>query len=193
MKDALRTETGKGDAIQCIPAQTGRRLSYLPNRKIATVFASMDTHPLVDTASQPKTGQEAESSNPQGLSKKAQKRAAKAARLHELKLERRAREKVVKKNKRRERLHAIPTGELDKNTFRKRQRANGGGEVGIFNARVVVDLGFDELMSDKVGVSLCSCLLREVIPAKRRRSILLLLSWHIPTAQTDVPRTHSRY
>lgn len=147
-----------------LSAQTGRRLSYLPNRKIATVFASMDTHPLVDAASQPKTGQETETSNPQGLSKKAQKRAAKAARLHELKLERRAREKVAKKNKRRERVQAIANGELDKNTSRKKWRANGGGEAEIFNARVVVDLGFDELMSDKVSVSLCSCLLHEVIP-----------------------------
>lgn len=118
----------------------------------------MDTHPLVDVAGQPKPAQEAESSNPQGLSKKAQKRAAKAARLHERKIERRAREKEAKKHRRRERAQAIARGEADKDASRKRQRTNPGGETEIFNARVVVDLGFDELMSDKVGVSLCSCL-----------------------------------
>ncbi|KAG6378572.1 hypothetical protein JVT61DRAFT_12837 [Boletus reticuloceps] len=118
----------------------------------------MDTHPLVNVASQPEPGHEAESSNPQGLSKKAQKRAAKAARLHELKLERRAREKEAKKQKRRERAQAIARGELDENTSRKRWKTSADGETVIFNARVVVDLGFDELMSDKVGVSLCSCL-----------------------------------
>lgn len=126
----------------------------------------MNTHPLVDTASQPKTGQEAESSNPQGLSKKAQKRAAKATRLHELKLERRAREKIAKKNKRRERAQAIANGKLDENTSRKRPRTNGEGQTEIFNARVVVDLGFDELMSDKVGVSLCSCLRNVISPPR---------------------------
>lgn len=151
----------------------------------------MDTHPLVDPASQPKVEQEAESSNHPGLSKKAQKRAAKAARLHELKLERRAREKVAKKNKRSERAQAIANGDLDKNTSRKRRRINGGDEMEIFNARVVVDLGFDELMSDKVGVSLCSCLLHN--SAKHRRSVLSLPNWHIRTAQTDMLRTRSRY
>lgn len=115
----------------------------------------MDPH---HASSQPNPGQGAESSNTQGLSKKAQKRVAKAARLHQLKLERRAREKEAKKYKRRERAQAIARGELDENTSRKRRRRNAGGETEVFNARVVVDLGFDELMSDKVRVSLCSCL-----------------------------------
>lgn len=115
----------------------------------------MDTHPLVNVTSQPKPDQEAESSNPQGLSKKAQKRAAKAARLHELKLERRAREKEAKKHKRRERAQAIARGELDESASRKRRKTDAGA---VFNARVVIDLGFDELMSDKVSsVPLCSC------------------------------------
>ncbi|KAI9574831.1 guanine-1-methyltransferase-domain-containing protein [Boletus coccyginus] len=116
----------------------------------------MDIHPLVDVPSQPEPDQEAKSSNPQGLSKKAQKRAAKAARLHELKLERRAREKEAKKHKRRERALAIARGELDANNPRKRRRTNAGDETEIFNARVVVDLGFDDLMSDKEINSLTS-------------------------------------
>jgi len=138
-------------------------LAYLAKSQNRHRLASMDTHPLIDIASQPEPDREAKSSNPQGLSKKAQKRAAKAARLHELKLERRAREKEAKKYKRRERALAIARGEIDANTPRKRRRTNVGGETEIFNARVVVDLGFDDLMSDKVGVSLCSSLPLETI------------------------------
>jgi tRNA (guanine9-N1)-methyltransferase len=142
--------------LQASRPNPDRGYPFLPNRKIATIFASMDTHPLVDVASQPNPAQESESLN--RLSKKAQKRAAKAARLHEFKLERRAREKEAKKHKRRERAQAIARGQPDENASRKRRRTNAGGETEIFNARVVVDLGFDELMSDKVGVSLYSCL-----------------------------------
>lgn len=117
----------------------------------------MDIRPLDDAASQPRPGLEAELSNPQGLSKKAQKRAAKAARLHELKLERRAREKEAKKRKCRERAKAIANanGALDQSNSGRKRRTNGG-ETEIFNARVVVDLGFDELMLHKVGVSFFS-------------------------------------
>lgn len=117
----------------------------------------MDTH---CAASQPIQAQEGESSNHQGLSKNAQKRAARATRLRELKLERRAREKEAKKQRRRERTLAIANGEPEGINSRKRRRT---AEPEIFNARVVVDLGFDELMSDKVGVSLYSCLLPKVI------------------------------
>ncbi|KAG9317315.1 guanine-1-methyltransferase-domain-containing protein [Chiua virens] len=116
----------------------------------------MDTPPLDSVISQPNSAQEAEPSNPQVLSKKAQKRAAKAARLHELKLERRAREKEAKKKKRRERAQAIGRGDLDENTSRKKRKINAGSEAEIFNARVVVDLGFDDLMSDKEINSLTS-------------------------------------
>ncbi|KAI6034942.1 guanine-1-methyltransferase-domain-containing protein [Pisolithus orientalis] len=70
----------------------------------------------------------------QGLSKKAQKRAAKAARLHELKLERRARERETK----------------------KRKQAGARPGCSPFNARLVIDLGFDELMTDKEINSLTS-------------------------------------
>lgn len=141
----------------CVLLGSIRTAGYLAKSQNLHRLASMDIHPLVDVAIQPEPDQEAESSNPQGLSKKAQKRAAKAARLHELKLERRAREKEAKKHKRRERALAIARGGLDANTPRTRRRTNAGGETEIFNARVVVDLGFDDLMSDKVGVSLCPC------------------------------------
>ncbi|KIJ69851.1 hypothetical protein HYDPIDRAFT_120980 [Hydnomerulius pinastri MD-312] len=117
----------------------------------------MATPSVEYTASQPKAEeQETESSHPQGLSKKAQKRAAKAARLHELKLERRAREKEAKKRKRRERSQAIANGEIDESLSPKRRKTNADGEGRKFDARVVVDLGFDELMSDKEINSLTS-------------------------------------
>lgn len=151
----------------------------------------MDMHSPIDAISQPKHGLEAEPSNPPGLSKKAQKRAAKAARLQELKLERRAREKEARKHKRRERAAAIANGELDENTSRKRRKTNTG-ETEIFDARVVVDLGFDELMSDKVGVSLHSCLLQDESD-EGRRLLLSLLSWHIRTVQTDMQLAHFRH
>ncbi|KAF8842683.1 hypothetical protein BDN67DRAFT_925683 [Paxillus ammoniavirescens] len=114
----------------------------------------MATLPITDAASKPEGEQKSETSHPQGLSKNAQKRAAKAARLHELKLERRAREKEVKKRKRRERAEAIANG--DSTLAQKRPKINAAGEVKVFNARVVIDLGFDDLMSDKEVNSLTS-------------------------------------
>jgi tRNA (guanine9-N1)-methyltransferase len=81
------------------------------------------------------------------LSKKAQKRAAKAARLQEQKSERRAREKEAKKRKRRERAQA---GDADP---RKRRKMGGQDQI-PFTAQVVIDLGFDHMMTDKVRTSL---------------------------------------
>ena len=79
----------------------------------------------------------------QPLSKKAQKRAAKAARLQEQKAERRAREKEAKKRKRRERAEA---GDVDP---RKRRKMNIQDQI-PFAAQVVIDLGFDDMMTEKV-------------------------------------------
>lgn len=94
----------------------------------------------------------------QPLSKKAQKRAAKAARLQEQKAERRAREKEAKKRKRRERAEA---GDADP---RKRRKMNIQDQI-PFAAQVVIDLGFDDMMTEKVrapvpigmkqGMSIC--------------------------------------
>jgi tRNA (guanine9-N1)-methyltransferase len=79
----------------------------------------------------------------QPLSKNAQKKAAKAARLLEQKAERRAREKEAKKRKRRERAHA---GDVDP---RKRRKMVGDDQI-PFAAQVVIDLGFDDMMTEKV-------------------------------------------
>lgn len=85
----------------------------------------------------------------QPLSKNAQKKAAKAARLLEQKAERRAREKEAKKRKRRERAHA---GDVDP---RKRRKMAGDNQI-TFAAQVVIDLGFDDMMTEKVRAQFTS-------------------------------------
>ncbi|RDB20091.1 tRNA (guanine(9)-N1)-methyltransferase [Hypsizygus marmoreus] len=91
---------------------------------------------------------------PQTLSKKAMKRAAKAELYAVKKLERRAKEKEAKKEKKRLIAEKRAAGELDedeeeKNRPKKRPRIEFGGKV-------VVDLGFDEMMNEKEIISLCS-------------------------------------
>ena len=83
----------------------------------------------------------------QTLSKKAQKKAAKQVRLAELKLERRAREKAAKKEKKRLKREA---GEPIESDARKRARKEESGPP--FMAKLVIDLGFDSLMTDKVRI-----------------------------------------
>jgi len=85
------------------------------------------------------------------LSKNAQKRARKAALFAEHKLERRAREKEARKEKKRLRGERIAAGEQVSEDDRSSKRAKLNGPQKPFRARVVVDLGFDEKMSDKVS------------------------------------------
>lgn len=95
-------------------------------------------------------------SEPQPLSKKAQKKLRKAEFLAERKLERRAREKEKKKEKKRERAERIAAGEdvdtaaEDDGRVKKRAKLSHGAPRNAFGARVVVDLGFDDKMSEKV-------------------------------------------
>ncbi|KAJ4479130.1 guanine-1-methyltransferase-domain-containing protein, partial [Lentinula aciculospora] len=89
------------------------------------------------------------------MSKKAMKKAAKAERYQAFKLERRAREKQIQKEKRRIKAQKRAAGELDDSAeleekARKRQKMSG------FGGKVVLDLAFDELMSEKEINSLCS-------------------------------------
>jgi tRNA (guanine9-N1)-methyltransferase len=84
------------------------------------------------------------------LSKKAQKRALKMARLEERKLERRAKEKAAKKEKKRRRAERIATGEQLSEDERTEKRAKLSRAKEPFAARVVLDLAFDDKMSDKV-------------------------------------------
>jgi tRNA (guanine9-N1)-methyltransferase len=87
-------------------------------------------------------------SAPKALSKSAMKKAARAERYAATKLERRAKEKEMKKGKKRLRAEKRAAGELnddEENRRKKRSRLQFGGKV-------VVDLGFDQLMSEKVGM-----------------------------------------
>ncbi|KAH7926770.1 hypothetical protein BV22DRAFT_1032512 [Leucogyrophana mollusca] len=102
---------------------------------------------------------------PQPLSKKGQKKAAKAARMAELKLERRVREREAKKRKRKERAEAEKerkaageedTGEVEVDTRAKRRKLGKISPQNVFNAQVVIDLGFDDMMIEKEIVSLTS-------------------------------------
>ncbi|KAI0658568.1 guanine-1-methyltransferase-domain-containing protein [Cubamyces menziesii] len=98
----------------------------------------------------------------QPLSKKAQKKLAKAAYIAERKKERRAAEKERRKEKRRLLAEKRAAGELDpeeeaelRERERKRQKLEKGPRT-PFNARVVVDLGFDEMMTENEVKSLTS-------------------------------------
>ena len=79
------------------------------------------------------------------LSKKAQKKAAKAARYAEQKVERRAREKERKKLKR---TAAQPELHDEDGAAPKSKRAKL--DQTKFDARLVIDLGFDDMMTEKV-------------------------------------------
>ncbi len=88
------------------------------------------------------------------LSKNAQKRALKVARMEERKMERRAKEKAAKKEKKRKRAERLAAGEqLSEDERQKRTKVNRTKEP--FAARIVLDLGFDDKMSDKVRGCLC--------------------------------------
>jgi tRNA (guanine9-N1)-methyltransferase len=125
----------------------------------------MDPTELVDPPqSNGSTELEASSSNPPTqLSKNAQKKAAKAARYAAQKLERRAKEKEAKKEKKRIKAEKRAAGELEEDEAqveeekrRAMKRAKTGTGQKTFEATVCVDLGFDDMMTDKVvGVVVC--------------------------------------
>lgn len=93
---------------------------------------------------------------PTPLSKNAQKKAAKAARFAAIKPERRAREREIRKEKKRLKRAAdaeadaeLGEGEGSRKRVKVEHTATRGPRT-KFAARVVVDLGFDEMMSEKV-------------------------------------------
>ena len=118
--------------------------------------SALDRYPLDSTAMENDTANSSEkstllenASEAVGLSKKAQKRALKVARLEERKVERRAKERAAKKEKKRKRAEKLAAGEqLSEDERQKRAKLNRAKEP--FTARVVLDLGFDDKMSDKV-------------------------------------------
>ncbi|KAF8897906.1 guanine-1-methyltransferase-domain-containing protein, partial [Infundibulicybe gibba] len=99
------------------------------------------------------------------LSKSAAKKAARAERYAATKLERRAKEKAAKRAKKQERALKRAAGELDSDDnaaeerarHKKRLRATtADGATHPFGGRIVLDLGFDDMMNDKEISSLCS-------------------------------------
>ncbi|CAE6527369.1 unnamed protein product [Rhizoctonia solani] len=124
--------------------------------------------PVDGIASEPPTGSESTST----LSKTAQKRLAKAEHFAQIKLERRAREKEQKAAKRKEREERAAAGEDPGPSDAKKRKVSreGQGPVRPFNARIVVDLGFDEKMTEKEVGSLCSQLAYTYASHRRTRT-----------------------
>lgn len=88
-------------------------------------------------------------------SKNSLKKAAKAEKFAALKIERRIREKEARKEKKRTRAEQISNGELlEDEEERKRQKKKPKLS---FGGRVLVDLGFDDKMSDKVMFIILCC------------------------------------
>ena len=136
----------------------------------------------------------------QPLSKNAQKRLAKAARLAEVKKERRAAEKERRKERKRLQAQKRAAGELDSDetadaeSRKKRKVEEQKGPRVPFGARVVVDLGFDDMMTENVRhvkyliggerLMLVSC--------THRKSSHSRLNWRILTVQIAELLRHSR-
>ncbi|OBZ70507.1 tRNA (guanine(9)-N1)-methyltransferase [Grifola frondosa] len=103
---------------------------------------------------------ESSSTSAQPLSKNAQKKLARAAATAEHKKERRKAEKERRKEKKRVMAQKRAAGELDDDDNegeRKRQRTGDHkGPRRPFKARVVVDLGFDDMMTENEIKSLTS-------------------------------------
>ena len=129
------------------------------------------------------------------MSKNAIKKAAKAERLAALKLERRAREKQAKKEKKRIRTEKQAAGELDDVEEEEIKRPMKRPKL-QFGGTVVVDLGFDSMMNDKVGSIiiydpvLFTCLVNNAF--FDRKLCPCAPSWHTHTALTARPHSHFR-
>lgn len=125
----------------------------------------------------------------QPLSKNAQKRLAKAARRADQKLERRAKEKALKKEKKRARAIEAEDDPLPRP---KKQRI----APQPFDAQIVIDLGFDKLMTPKVSPQI---LVRwNVVGSIRtscysRNAPLCVPSWDIPTPRNVDRPLHSHH
>jgi hypothetical protein len=141
-------------------------------------------------------------SPPNQLSKKAQKKAAKAAYYASQKLERRAREKEKKKEKKRVLAEKRAGGELLAEDVARGKKRAKTAPADRFGARVVIDLGFDEYMTDKVEFLILfnktsisffvSYIVTNIkvsyltpISLSFRKSFLCVLSWLIHTALTE--------
>jgi len=114
----------------------------------ATAGGIHGQRPFAETA-EPGDG-DGTSTDPKPMSKKAMKKAVRAERLAATKLERRAREKEAKKQKKRILAEKRAAGELNEDDEEETRRRAKRAKVD-FAGKVVVDLGFDEMMNDKVS------------------------------------------
>ncbi|KAF8607675.1 hypothetical protein BDV93DRAFT_603464 [Ceratobasidium sp. AG-I] len=132
---------------------------------------STDEAPISEPATANATPAEASGATAP-LSKSAQKRLARSERFAQVKLERRAREKEEKAAKRKEREEREAAGEDVGPPEAKKRRVTreGEGPVKPFGARIVVDLGFDEKMTEKEVGSLCSQLSYTYASHRRTRT-----------------------
>jgi len=125
--------------------------------------------PVAEVISAPK---EEQASQPHtALSKNAQKRLLKAQRKEEFKAERRARDKALKKAKKAELREKRARGELhddeEENARQvKRQKLLHDGPKEKFGARLVIDLGFDDKMTDRVSLSSSKSCAAFTVPKK---------------------------
>ena len=160
---------------------------------------ALPTNPL-GPASTSDTSAPLPTQDQQPLSKNAQKRLAKAAYLEEKKRERRAAEKERKKEKKRALAEKRAAGELDEDEVggrsNKRQKTEQGPRA-PFGARIVVDLGFDDMMTENVSVrnargGMRTGSLTQLAGVWCRRSSRSLRSSHTRTAPTAKHRTRLR-
>ncbi|KAB5595542.1 hypothetical protein CTheo_1003 [Ceratobasidium theobromae] len=118
----------------------------------------MSTEPSVMDMGVAEPSQDVNDSTSAPLSKSAQKRLARSERFVQLKLERRAREKAQKAAKRKEREERAAAGKDVGPSDAKKRRVSreGQGPLCPFDVRIVIDLGFDEKMTEKEIGSMCS-------------------------------------
>lgn len=128
-----------------------------------TAPSAIETSMEEGSTQQPLQSEETEPVTAAPLSKKGQKKLARAARYQEAKLERRAKEKERKKEKKRlareETARKREAGEPVSEDERPRKRAKTT-VAEPFGARVVVDLGFDDKMTDKVRLKISAYIQR---------------------------------
>lgn len=123
---------------------------------VASVDSKTDELAVIEDPSTAESGSIPVSDDPPKPSKSSLKKAAKAERFAAVKLERRAREKEAKKRKKLLIAEKRAAGEIDEDEEerarrKKKQKLEFGGTV-------VIDLGFDDKMNEKVGF-LCFCLI----------------------------------
>jgi tRNA (guanine9-N1)-methyltransferase len=106
------------------------------------------TERAVDPVTESSSSAVAAPESPQPLSKNAIKKAAKAERYAAFKIERRVKEKEAKKEKKRAIAAKRAAGELDEDEEKRRQKKRPRIH---FGGKVIVDLGFDDMMTEKVG------------------------------------------